>query len=111
MPSYFHASFPTLVHLFGPPNAPVDGYKTAFRWRLVDEPGVIDIYDYKATSLYGEGRPTPSAVQAGRVRLPWHVQGHPHTLAVFVREMRRRGARVYVRRVTARSRVVRERAS
>ena len=92
---YIRAAFPTLVRLFGPPNAPVDQYKTAFAWKLVDEPGEIGIYDYKATNLYGEGRPTPAAIQAGRVRIEWHVQGHPRALGVFVREMKRKGIRVY----------------
>lgn len=72
----FTASYASLVRLFGEPNSEGDGHKVSTEWRIKDkETGqLFSLYDWKATSLYGD---TCSTVEAFRA-LPsyaWHIGG------------------------------------
>jgi hypothetical protein len=69
---YLGASYADLVRLLGPPNVPVDNYKTTTEWSLQYEGAPITIYDYKATSAYGSGRPSPERFRA-LSKHNWHV--------------------------------------
>lgn len=61
---YLEAPFTDLVRLLGAPNAPVDNYQTTTEWSLQYEGAPITIYDYKATTAYDMGRPSPEKLRA-----------------------------------------------
>jgi hypothetical protein len=70
---HLEATYADLVRLLGSPNAPVDDYKTTTAWSLQYEGAPISIYDYKATSAYGSGRPSPEKFRALSRKHSWHV--------------------------------------
>jgi hypothetical protein len=69
---YLGASYTDLVRLLGPPNASVHDYRTTTEWSLQHEGAPITIYDYKATSAYDSGLPSPERFRA-LSKHNWHV--------------------------------------
>lgn len=68
-------SFDALVKVFGPPREGVDGDKVAFEWSILFADGTVaSVYDYKASSLYGEpDAPTPDEMR--KTFTDWHIGG------------------------------------
>lgn len=55
-----------LIRRFGPPDQEGDGYKESGRYVFVDEAGEpFIVHDWKATSLWEEGYPTPEEFWSG----------------------------------------------
>jgi hypothetical protein len=78
--------FSRLVEVFGEPGEG-DGYKVAFEWRITFADGTVAaIYDYKASSLYGDGddAPTPEQMRANDFE-GWHIGGKSARAAELVR--------------------------
>jgi hypothetical protein len=79
--------FSRVVKTFGEPGE-ADGYKIAFQWRITFSDGTVaSIYDYKASSLYGDGgdAPTPEQMRANEFS-DWHVGGINKRALELVRE-------------------------
>jgi hypothetical protein len=72
---YLDVPFSRVVEVFGEPLTQVDGYKVAFQWSITFADGTVaSIYDYKASSLYDDGQPTPEQMRA-REFSDWHIGG------------------------------------
>lgn len=72
---YVDVPFSKVVSVFGEPGD-CDGYKVAFQWEIVFADGTVAaIYDYKSSSLYDDGNPTPAAMRAAEFS-DWHIGGH-----------------------------------
>jgi hypothetical protein len=71
---YAPVPFSRVVEVFGEPRH--GDYKVAFEWAIVFADGTVaSIYDYKASSLYGEpDAPTPEQMRAQDFS-DWHVGG------------------------------------
>lgn len=66
--------FTRLVQVFGEPESLLD-YKVAFWWRIEFHGHIVaTIYDWKASSRYAEGRPTPQEMRAMNFDR-WNVGG------------------------------------
>ena len=71
-----------VVDLFGSPDDS-DGYKVSMEWLFEDEEGnVVTLYDWKSTSLYEEGLPSPVSVINSVHPLHLHVGAHDYQTAV-----------------------------
>lgn len=82
---YLDIPFARLVEVFGEPGE-ADGYKVAFEWRIVFADGTIaSIYDYKASSLYDDGQPTPEEMRKENFS-DWHIGGKAKRADELVRQ-------------------------
>jgi hypothetical protein len=84
---HMNIPFSRVVAVFGEPGE-ADGYKVAFEWRITFADGTVaSIYDYKASSLYGDGDdcPTPEQMRANEFS-DWHIGGKSARAAQLVRE-------------------------
>jgi hypothetical protein len=72
---FVDVSFDTLVKVFGNPREGVEGDKVAFEWSILFADGTVaSVYDYKASSLYGEpDAPTPDEMRKSFT--DWHIGG------------------------------------
>jgi hypothetical protein len=83
---YLNVPFSRVVEAFGEPSEG-DGYKVAFEWGVRFEDGTVaTIYDYKASSLYDEGEPTPEWMRENDYS-DWHVGGNSKRAAELVNEI------------------------
>ena len=75
------SNYRTLVRLFGEGIGPsIDG-KASMRWVVEDDEGnVFEIYDYKATSLYFPGYPTPDELKKEE-QVDFSIGGKNHAAA------------------------------
>jgi 2-iminobutanoate/2-iminopropanoate deaminase len=58
-----------LVRALGAPHARLDAYKVSGLYSFVDGPRVFTVYDWKSTSLYQHGLPSPLAFWNSRSKL------------------------------------------
>jgi len=86
--------FSRLVQVFGEPTD-ADGEKVAFEWiiRVQDGPSdlrgtVLTIYDYKETSLYEPGLPSPEELRRSDFS-GWHVGGRDRRAVELVERILR----------------------
>ncbi len=71
---YATFAYADLVRVLGEPSKS-DGYKVSTEWTLVGDDGSPwTIYDYKATSLYGEDLPSVRRFRK-RASYDWHIGG------------------------------------
>ncbi len=74
-----YARFPysRIVEVFGEPqHLGEDGDKVAFEWTITFADGTIaSIYDYKASSLYGDGDDAPTPEEMKKSFTDWHIGG------------------------------------
>ena len=78
-----------LIRKFGEPDFS-DGYKTSMEWALEDKEGnVLSLYDWKSTSLYSSGLPTPDVLRRSPFPHQFHIGGRSyeaaHTLAEWLK--------------------------
>ena len=73
---HIRVPFSKVAEVFGPPSRGTQGDQTAFAWAVTFEDGTVaTIYDFKASSLYGEpDAPTPDEMIASEFE-DWHVGG------------------------------------
>ena len=83
---YLEVPFSRVVEVFGEPGESPDGYKVAFEWRITFADGTVaSIYDYKASSLYGDGdAPTPEQMRDNDFS-DWHIGGKTKRAEELVR--------------------------
>jgi len=75
---YFSATYPELVVALGSPNGAGDGGKVSTEWVLRGDDGTLwTLYDYKETSKYAAGLPTPEQfrMKASLEPYEWHIGG------------------------------------
>ena len=83
---YLSIPFSRIVEIFGEPGES-DGDKVAFEWRIAFADGTVaSIYDYKASSLYGDDCPTPEQMRTNEFS-DWHIGGKSGRAAQLVREV------------------------
>lgn len=70
-----------LTRHFDAPDAS-DGYKVSMEWLFEDEDGnVVALYDWKSTSLYDEGLPSPELVRSQSTPLEFHIGSRSYDVA------------------------------
>lgn len=80
---YAPFSYDRIVEVFGEPELGVDGDECAFNWSITFEDGTVaSIYDYKASSLYDDGLPTPQQMKDNFT--DWHIGGNGWSAVAFV---------------------------
>jgi hypothetical protein len=87
----FEASYADLRRVLGRPTYMIekqgggDG-KVSTEWLLIGSDGLyVTLYDYKETSLYSDGYPTPSAFRK-RPSYAWHIGGRKTEAAMKLKE-------------------------
>lgn len=68
------ATYSQIEKAFGTPYEG-DEYKVTAEWVLEDETTgtIFTIYDYKQSSLYSSGLPSPESIKSGSQKLEWHI--------------------------------------
>lgn len=82
---YVTARYSHVVAAFGEPNAGSDEYKVSTSWVITFDDGTVaTLYDYKDTSLYDDGLPTPEQFRFQSEQKPyeWHVGGRQSSKVV-----------------------------
>lgn len=77
MQGYARYPYSRIVEVFGDPqHLGEDGDKVAFQWTITFADGTIaSIYDYKASSLYGDGDDAPTPEEMKQTFTDWHIGG------------------------------------
>jgi len=71
-------SYDQIVAVLGPHNDNSDGYKVSTEWTLTEMAtgNAVTLYDYKATSLYDDGYPSPEHFRSDPEGYEWHIGAH-----------------------------------
>jgi len=73
---YVDVSPARLIEVFGAP-AEADEFKVSMTYTFEDAEGrIFTVYDWKATTLYGGTRLTPSALRRQTEPFPFHIGAH-----------------------------------